>query len=149
MPPEMLGPLEADDLMAFLPHRYPFLLVDRVLELVPGVRAKAVKNVTINEPYFQGHFPGRSLMPGVLMVEALAQVSGLTMLAMPEHHGRLAVFVGIDGCRFRRMVRPGDTLTIETEVLRFRSGIGKARAVAHVDDQLVTEGELMFALVDR
>ncbi|MEB3299912.1 MAG: 3-hydroxyacyl-ACP dehydratase FabZ [Candidatus Sericytochromatia bacterium] len=149
MSPDVLGPLEADDLMAMLPHRFPFLLVDRVLELVPGVRAKALKNVTVNEPFFQGHFPGRSLMPGVLMVEALAQVAGLTMLAMPEHRGRLAVLAGVDGCRFRRMVRPGDTLIIETEVLKFRSHVGVARATAWVDGQRVTEGELMFSLVER
>ena len=149
MSAEVLGPLEADDLLDYVPHRYPFLLVDRVLELVPGVRAKAIKNISVNEPQFQGHFPGKALMPGVLMVEAMAQVSGLILLAMDEHRGRLAVFVGIDGIRFRRMVRPGDRLDLSAEVVRVRSGMAKVRAQVEVDGHLVTDGELMFSVVDR
>jgi 3-hydroxyacyl-[acyl-carrier-protein] dehydratase len=140
--------LEVRDLLKVLPHRYPFLMVDRVLELEPGKRAVAIKNVSANEPQFTGHFPERPLMPGVLMVEAMAQVGGLILLSMPEYTGKLAVFAGIDNVRFRRMVVPGDQLVISADLLKVRAGIGKVKVEAKVDGRTVTDGELLFSLVD-
>ena len=141
--------LNAEQIMGLLPHRYPFALVDRVLEHVPGERAVAIKNVTINEPHFQGHFPGRPLMPGVLIVEAMAQVGGLIVTQMPDLPQGLFVFAGIDGVRFRRPVVPGDQLRITGELLSLkRKRVGKVKAEATVDGQLVCSGELMFSLVD-
>ncbi len=135
--------------MGLLPHRYPFALVDRVIEHEPGKRAVAIKNVTINEPQFQGHFPGRPLMPGVLIVEAMAQVGGLIVTQMPDLQKGLFVFAGIDGVRFRRPVVPGDQLTINCELLSLkRKRFGKVQAEARVDEQLVCSGTLMFSLVD-
>lgn len=140
--------LDIQDILAILPHRYPFLLVDRVLDVVPGERAVAIKNVSANEPQFTGHFPERPLMPGVLIVEALAQVAGIVLLQLEEYHGKLALFAGIDGVRFRRQVQPGDQLLMKAEVLKIRGGICRIKAEARVGEALVTEGELMFALVD-
>ncbi len=141
--------LNAEQIMGLLPHRYPFALVDRVLEHVPGERAVALKNVTLNEPQFQGHFPGRPLMPGVLIVEAMAQVGGLIVTQMPDLPQGLFVFAGIDGVRFRRPVVPGDQLKITCELLSLkRKRFGKVKAEATVDGQLVCSGELMFSLVD-
>ena len=135
--------------MGFLPHRYPFALVDRVIELVPGEKALAIKNVTLNEPQFQGHFPDRPLMPGVLIVEAMAQVGGLIVAEMPDLPKGLFVFAGIDGVRFRRPVVPGDQLIISCELTSLkRKRFGKVRAEAKVDGKLVCSGELMFSLVD-
>ncbi|MFN3431688.1 MAG: 3-hydroxyacyl-ACP dehydratase FabZ, partial [Candidatus Sericytochromatia bacterium] len=128
--------------------RYPFLLVDRILEIEPGKRIVGLKNVTANEPHFTGHFPDRPIMPGVLIVEAMAQVGAVLMLQEAAHQNKLAVLAGIDGMRFRRMVVPGDQLRIEITVLKFRGGIGKVAASATVDGQLVTEGELLFSIVD-
>lgn len=141
-------PLDIQDILAILPHRYPFLLVDRVLEVVPGVRAVALKNVTANEPQFTGHFPERPLMPGVLIVEALAQVAGIVLLQLEQYEGKLALFAGIDGVRFRRQVQPGDQLVMKAEVVKIKGAICRIKAEARVGDALVTEGELMFALVD-
>lgn len=140
--------LDIRQILEILPHRFPFLLVDRVLEVVPGKRAVAIKNVTANEPQFTGHFPERPLMPGVLIVEALAQVGGIVLLQLEEYHGRLALFAGIDGVRFRRTVQPGDQLVMTAELIKVRGGIGRVRVDAKVDGALVTEGELMFALVE-
>ena len=141
--------LNAEQIMGLLPHRYPFALVDRVLEHVPGDRAVALKNVTFNAPQFQGHFPGRPLMPGVLIVEAMAQVGGLIVTQMPDLPQGLFVFAGIDGVRFRRPVVPGDQLRITCELLSLkRKRFGKVKAEATVDGQLVCSGELMFSLVD-
>lgn len=131
-----------------LPHRYPFLLVDRVLELVPDKRAVGIKNVTINEPFFTGHFPNRPVMPGVLIIEALAQLSGLLLLNKPENLGKYAYFVAMNNVKFRRTVLPGDTLTLETQVLRIRSKTGQMRTRAHVGDKLAAEADLMFALLE-
>lgn len=132
-----------------LPHRYPFLLVDRIIEFVPGERAVGIKNVTYNEPFFQGHFPERPIMPGVLIIEAMAQVGGIVLLKMPDAAGQLALFAGIDGVRFRRPVVPGDQLVITSELVAIkRRRIGKMIAKAEVNGVLVTEGELMFSLVD-
>lgn len=141
--------LDIREIMEILPHRYPFLLVDRVLEVVPGERAVAIKNVSVNEPHFTGHFPERPLMPGVLIVEALAQVGGIIMLQLEQFHGKVALFAGIDGVRFRRTVSPGDQLVMTAELIKIRGNIGRVRVAARVDDALVTEGELMFALVER
>jgi len=141
--------LTAEQIMGLLPHRYPFALVDRVLEHVPGEKAVAIKNITLNEPQFQGHFPGRPLMPGVLIVEAMAQVGGLIVTQMPDLPQGLFVFAGIDGVRFRRPVIPGDQLLITCELLSLkRKRFGKVKAEATVDGQLVCSGELMFSLVD-
>ena len=135
--------------MGRLPHRYPFALVDRVVLHEPGQRAVAIKNVTLNEPQFQGHFPDRPLMPGVLIVEAMAQVGGLIVAQMPDLPKGLFVFAGIDAVRFRRPVVPGDQLTISCELLSLkRQRFGKVRGEARVEGQLVCSGELMFSLVD-
>ncbi len=140
-----------EDIQKILPHRYPFALVDRIIEYVPGKRAVGIKNVTFNEPYFQGHFPGRPLMPGVMIVEAMAQVGGIVLTQMPDMEGqdRLFVFAGIDKVRFRRPVVPGDQLVMTTELLCIkRRRFGKMHSCAVVDGQRVAEGELMFSLVD-
>ena len=141
--------LSSEQILNLLPHRYPFALVDRVVEYVPGQRAVALKNVTFNEPQFQGHFPGRPLMPGVLIVEAMAQMGGLIVTQMPDLPKGLFVFAGIDGVRFRRPVVPGDQLLITCELLSLkRRRFGKVQATATVDGQRVCSGELMFSLVD-
>ena len=135
--------------MGLLPHRYPFALVDRVIEHESGKKAVAIKNVTINEPHFQGHFPERPLMPGVLIVEAMAQVGGLIVSQMPDIPEGLFVFAGIDGVRFRRPVVPGDQLKITCELISIkRQRFGKIRGEAKVDGQLVCSGELLFSLVN-
>lgn len=140
--------LDAQEIQAIIPHRYPFLLVDRIIEIEYGVRAVGIKNVTINEPFFQGHFPGYAVMPGVLIVEALAQVGAVSLLGMEEHKGKLAFFAGIDGVRFKRQVRPGDTLTLEVQMGKMRRGVGSGSAKATVDGELAVRGELMFAVTD-
>ena len=132
-------PLEAADIMRILPHRYPFLMVDRVVELEPGVRAVAIKAVTANEPQFTGHFPDRPIMPGVLMVEALAQTAGIAVVTLPEYRGKLGLFAGIDECRFKRMVVPGDTLRLEATVEKLRGVFGRLRAVATVEGEVAVE----------
>ncbi|KGG16222.1 MULTISPECIES: 3-hydroxyacyl-ACP dehydratase FabZ [unclassified Prochlorococcus] len=135
--------------MGLLPHRYPFALVDRVVAYEPGISATGIKNVTINEPHFQGHFPDRPLMPGVLIVEAMAQVGGLIVKQMPNLPKGLFVFAGIDGVRFRRPVVPGDQLIINCELISIkRQRFGKVKGEAKVDGNLVCSGELMFSLVD-
>jgi 3-hydroxyacyl-[acyl-carrier-protein] dehydratase len=139
-------PLEAADIMRILPHRYPFLLVDRIVELEPGKRAVGIKNVTANEPQFTGHFPGRPIMPGVLMVEALAQTAGVAVLSLDEYRGKLGLFAGIDDCRFRRLVQPGDTLLLKVEVEKLRGMFGRVRAVASVDGEVAVEGTLSIII---
>ncbi len=141
--------LTTQEIMAIIPHRYPFLLVDRILELEPGQRAVGEKLVTIGEPFFQGHFPDFPIMPGVLIVEALAQTGCVAALSLPDYRGKLAFFAGIDKVRFKRPVRPGDTLRLEVKLDKMRRGIGRAIATATVDGQLVCEGELLFAIGDR
>ncbi|MBS3948741.1 MAG: 3-hydroxyacyl-ACP dehydratase FabZ [Dethiobacter sp.] len=137
------------DIQAILPHRYPFLMVDRLLEVVPGERASGLKNVTINEPFFPGHFPGRPVMPGVLIVEAMAQVGAAALMLLEENKGKLALFAGIDNLRFRRQVLPGDTLLLKMEIMKTRGPIGKGRGTASVGGKMAATGELMFALVDK
>lgn len=141
--------LNIDEIKELIPHRYPFLLVDKITELEVGKRAVGIKNVTVNEPFFQGHFPNYPLMPGVLIVEALAQVCGVAMMSLEENKGKLGVFAGIDKVRIKREVRPGDTLTMEVEMITLRRNIAKADAKAYVGEELVCKGELMFALVEK
>lgn len=135
------------DIQNILPHRYPFLLVDKILEIETGKKAVGLKNVTINEPFFQGHFPGNPIMPGVLIVEAMAQVGGIAILSMEEHKGKLAVFTGIEKMKFRKQVVPGDTLIMEAELIAFKMGIGKAKVCAKVEGKIAAQGEVMFAIV--
>jgi 3-hydroxyacyl-[acyl-carrier-protein] dehydratase len=140
--------LDAQAIQAIIPHRYPFLLVDRIVEVEYGVRAVGIKNVTVNEPFFQGHFPNYPVMPGVLIVEALAQVGAVALLGMEEYRGKMAFFAGIDGVRFKRQVKPGDTLRLEVEVGKLRRGVGIGSATATVDGEVAVRGELMFAIAD-
>lgn len=138
--------LNTKQIQEIIPHRYPFLLVDRIVELEEGKRAVGIKNVTINEPFFAGHFPDYPVMPGVLITEALAQVGAIAMLHLEENRGKIGFLAGLDGFRFRGQVFPGDTLRLEVEIIRLKGSIGKGRAVAKVDDKIVAEGEIMFAL---
>ncbi|MFN3360254.1 MAG: 3-hydroxyacyl-ACP dehydratase FabZ [Pseudanabaenaceae cyanobacterium] len=140
--------LNIEAIQKILPHRYPFLLVDRIIAYEPGRSAVGLKNVTMNEPFFQGHFPNRPIMPGVLIVEAMAQVGGIVLTQMPGAEGQLSLFAGIDGVRFRRPVLPGDQLIMTAELLVVKQKrFGKMQTKAEVDGQLVCEGELMFSLV--
>ncbi|HHY37377.1 MAG TPA: 3-hydroxyacyl-ACP dehydratase FabZ [Clostridia bacterium] len=148
-----LGPTE---IQKILPHRYPFLLVDRVLEVQEGKRAIGVKNVSANEPYFQGHFPGCPVMPAVLVVEAMAQVGAVALLSKTQSKTQsegperpLAVFTGIDRMRFRRPVQPGDTLVIEVTIESMKRNVGRAAAVARVKDEVAAEGTIWFSLVEQ
>ena len=139
--------MEIDEILATIPHRYPFLLIDRIVELQRGTSAVGIKNVSVNEGFFQGHFPGNPIMPGVLIIEALAQVGAVAALSAPEHRGKLGLFAGIDGVRFRRQVRPGDQLRLEVSLDRLRRGVGRAAARASVDGTTAAEGTLTFAIV--
>jgi 3-hydroxyacyl-[acyl-carrier-protein] dehydratase len=141
--------LTVEQIQQLLPHRYPFALVDRIIEYIPGEKAVGIKNVTFNEPHFQGHFPGRPIMPGVLIVEAMAQVGGVVLSQLPDVEQGLFMFAGIDKVRFRRPVVPGDRLVMTVELLCVkRRRFGKVQARAEVDGQRVCEGELMFSIVD-
>ena len=140
--------IDAEGIQRILPHRYPFLLVDRVIELAPPHRAVGIKQVTINEPFFQGHFPRYPVMPGVLIVEAMAQVGGVAVLSADDYRDKLALFAGIDNVRFKRQVRPGDTLRLEVELQQIRRGIGIGSGTATVEGELACRGDIMFALVD-
>ena len=147
-PPATTDGLSSVQILNLLPHRYPFALVDRVIELVPGERAVGIKNVSLNEPQFQGHFPDRPLMPGVLIVEAMAQVGGLIVAQMPDLPQGLFAFTGIDGVRFRSPVVPGDQLRMCCTLVSLkRKRFGKFKAEATVDGRLVCSGELMFSLI--
>ncbi|OTW69475.1 3-hydroxyacyl-[acyl-carrier-protein] dehydratase FabZ [Bacillus thuringiensis serovar roskildiensis] len=141
--------LDIQQIKEIIPHRYPFLLVDKVLEVEEGKRAIGIKNVTANEEFFNGHFPDYPVMPGVLIVEALAQVGAVAMLKKEENRGRLAFFAGIDNCRFKRQVIPGDQLRLEVEMTRVRGSIGKGKAVATVDGEIACETEITFALGEK
>jgi len=138
------------EILDFLPHRYPFLLIDRIVEFEPAKRLVAIKNVTINEPFFQGHFPGYPIMPGVLVIEAMAQAGGIIMMAeMPDRNQKLVVFTGIERAKFRRPVTPGDQLRIEVDVLAFRSRAGRIQGRATVDGKLACEATLTCQVVTR
>jgi len=138
--------LNIDEIKKIIPHRYPFLLVDKIKELEIGKRVVGIKNVTANEEFFNGHFPDYPVMPGVLQLESAAQVGAVALLSMPEYKGKIAFFAGVEKCRFRKQVRPGDTLHIEVDVLSIRRNIGKAKAVIAVDGQTTMEAEIMFAI---
>jgi 3-hydroxyacyl-[acyl-carrier-protein] dehydratase len=142
---------DIEKIMEVLPHRYPFLLVDRVVSLVPDDKIVALKNVTINEPFFQGHFPGKPVMPGVLIIEAMAQVGGILAYETgpAEKRNRLIYFMGMDKVRFRKMVVPGDQILFEARILKFRSKVAKMSGTATVDGQLVAEAELMASFGDN
>ena len=134
------------EIMEILPHRHPFLLIDTIEELEPGVRAVGRKHVTFNEPYFAGHFPGNPVMPGVLILEALAQTGAVAILSLPENRGKTAYFAGIDKAKFKQMVRPGDTLELETTIIRSKGPIGVGEAIATVNGKLAAKAELTFAV---
>ena len=145
-----MEPLDTRAIMEIIPHRYPFLLVDRVLEMEEGRRIVALKNVTFNEPFFQGHFPGNPIMPGVLVVEAMAQAGAVLLLhGRPESRGKVVYFAGIDRAKFRRPVVPGDQLQLELEVLKLRSRICLMRGVATVDGARVAEADILSSMGDR
>lgn len=148
MSTEIHLPIEAQTLLRILPHRYPFLLVDRVLELEPGKRILARKNVSINEPYFVGHFPNTPIMPGVLQLEMMAQAGGVLLLLPPENAGKLALLTGIEKARFRRPVVPGDVLEVEITVTRFRGVMGWVHGEARVEGKVVSEADISFALAE-
>ena len=143
------GPLGPAQIRELIPHRYPFLLVDRIEEVEPGVRALGIKNVTQNEPFFEGHFPDYPVMPGVLIVEALAQVGAVGVMTLEEFRGKLVLFAGIDGVRFRRQVIPGDVLRMEVEISRLKGRVGRGKGAATVNGERTCEAELMFAFAER
>lgn len=138
--------LDITQIKEIIPHRYPFLLVDKILEVEEGKKAIGIKNVTANEEFFNGHFPDYPVMPGVLIVEALAQVGAVAMLMVEENRGKIGLFAGIDNCRFKRQVKPGDQLRLEVEMVKLRGPIGKGKAIATVDGELACEAELTFAI---
>ena len=138
--------LQSQEIQEIIPHRYPFLMVDRIIELEEGKRAVGIKNVSSNEPFFQGHFPGHPIMPGVLIMEALAQVGAVLILKMPGYAGYLALFAGLDDVKFKRQVIPGDQLRLEVELIKFRKTFGVAQGKAYVGEALVAEGTLKFFL---
>jgi len=141
--------LDIHEVLKILPHRYPFLMIDRVVDCLGDSKCTAVKNVTINEPYFAGHFPGHPIMPGVLQLEAMAQVSSVLMLRKPENSGKIGYFMSADNVKWRRPVLPGDTLFIESEIIKTRGSIGQTRCRCLVNGEVVSEAELKFALMDR
>lgn len=137
---------DVQQIQEIIPHRYPFLLVDQITEIEEGKRAVGKKNVTINEPFFQGHFPDYPVMPGVLIIEALAQTGAFAMLMKEENKGKIGFLAGVDKCRFKRQVKPGDTLKLEVEIVRLKGPIGKGKATATVDGELACEAEITFAI---
>lgn len=141
--------IDINQIRRVIPHRYPFLLIDRITYVEPGIKAIGYKNVTTNEPFFQGHFPGNPIMPGVLIVEALAQLGCYAMLIKDEYKNMIGLFAGIDGARFKRQVIPGDRLDLSVELLKLKGVIGKFKGEAKVDDQLAVEAEVMFALAPK
>lgn len=144
--PENSTTLDILAIQALLPHRYPFLLIDRVLEFEAGKRAIGLKNVSANEPFFAGHFPNHPIMPGVLIIEAMAQLGGVLLMQLAPPGEKLALLTGVDKVRFRRPVVPGDQLILEAEILKIHGNMGKIRTSARVDQQPVSEGELLFCL---
>src|SRR5687768_1273386 len=141
--------MDIEEIRSILPHRYPMLLVDRILEIEPGKRAVGMKNVTINEDFFNGHFPGQAMMPGVLILEAMAQVGGVLILTHPDHNQKLAVIGGLENVKFRKPVVPGDALITEVEVLNVRRSFGKVKMTGRVNDEIVASCEMIFGLVPR
>ena len=137
------------EIQKILPHRYPFLLIDKITEMEEGKSITGIKNVTVNEPFFQGHFPGNPIMPGVLICEALAQVGAVLLLGMEENKGKLGVFTGINNFKFRRQVVPGVTLVLKAELVTYRHGMGKANVEASVDGSVAAKGEISFAVIEN
>jgi 3-hydroxyacyl-[acyl-carrier-protein] dehydratase len=150
-PPKELKPLSINEVLSILPHRYPFVMVDRVTEVTPGKSARGLKCVAYNEPWFPGHFPARPIMPGVLIIEALAQLGGVLAHATDpfDASAKIMLFLGIDKARFRRPVVPGDRLELMVEILQRRTSIWKLRGEARVDGALCAQGELLASIVDR
>lgn len=141
--------LDINQIREIIPHRYPFLLIDRITDLVPAIKARGYKNVSTNEPFFQGHFPGNPIMPGVLIIEALAQLGCVSMLVKDEYKGMIGLFAGIDSARFKKPVIPGDKLDLYVELLKLKGPIGKFKGEAHVEGQLAVEAEILFAIVPK
>lgn len=141
--------LTFDEIKKIIPHRYPFLLIDRIIELEDGKKCTGIKQVSGNEPFFQGHFPEYAVMPGVLIVEALAQVGAVAMLKLEENQGKLAMFTGIDKCRFKKQVTPGDTLQLEVEMTRVKGPLGKGIAKATVNGEIACSCEISFAILEK
>ncbi|MGN1401176.1 MAG: 3-hydroxyacyl-ACP dehydratase FabZ [Bacillus sp. (in: firmicutes)] len=141
--------LDINEIKEIIPHRYPFLLVDKIIELEEGKRAVGIKNVTANEEFFNGHFPDYPVMPGVLIIEALAQVGAVALLKKEENKGKIGFLAGIDNCRIKKQVKPGDQLRLEVELTRLRNSFGKGKAVATVDGETACEVEISFALGDK
>ncbi|MEW6094933.1 MAG: 3-hydroxyacyl-ACP dehydratase FabZ [bacterium] len=141
--------LDIKQIQEILPHRYPFLLVDRIIEMERGKRIVGIKNVTENEAFFQGHFPGNPIMPGVLIIEAIAQVGGVLMLSEPQHAGKLVYFTGIDKARFRKLVIPGDQLRLEVVPVKIRQKMGIMEGKAYVDNKLAVEVTMMFSVAEK
>ena len=138
--------LNIEQIKEIIPHRYPFLLVDKVTEMDEGQRVVGLKNVSINEPFFQGHFPDYPVMPGVLIVEALAQVGAIAVLNIEGNKGKIGFLAGVDKCRFKRQVKPGDQLKLDVEILRMKGPVGKGKGIATVDGELACEAEITFAI---
>ena len=141
--------MKIDEIQSVLPHRYPMLLVDRILSVEPGKRAVGLKNVTINESFFEGHFPGHPVMPGVLLIESMAQVGGVVFLSTGQNHGKLVYLVGLEKVRFRKPVVPGDSVISEVEHLGQRGNFGKVKAVARVDGEIVAECVILYSVQER
>ena len=141
--------IDINRIREIIPHRYPFLLIDRITYMEPGIKATGYKNMTTNEPFFQGHFPGNPIMPGVLIVEALAQLGCATMLLKEEYKNMIGLFAGIDNVRFKKPVYPGDRLDLSVELIKLKGPIGKFKGEAKVDGQLACEGEVVFAIVPK
>ena len=137
------------EIQKIIPHRYPLLLVDQIIDMEEGKSIVGIKNVTINEPFFQGHFPGKPIMPGVLITESLAQVGAVMLLSMEENRGKLGVFTGINNFKFRHQVVPGETLRLEAELISYRHGMGKANVKATVNGELAASGEISFAVISK
>lgn len=139
--------LDINEIMEIIPHRFPMLLIDKVEEIEPGKRIVGYKNVTMNEPFFQGHYPGKPIMPGVLIVEALAQLGAVAILSLPEYKGKTPVFGGIRSAKFRKMVIPGDVLRLEVEMIKIKGPAGVGKAIATVDGKKAAEAEIMFMII--
>lgn len=140
--------LDIKQIMAIIPHRAPILMVERILEMEPGKRAVGIKNVSINEPFFQGHYPGMPIFPGVLILEAMAQTGGVAIMSLPEYANKMPIFAGVDEVKFKRPVYPGDQLRLEVEIVTMKRGLGIGTGKAYVGDELKTEATLKFAMVD-
>ncbi|HEY6169776.1 MAG TPA: 3-hydroxyacyl-ACP dehydratase FabZ, partial [Verrucomicrobiae bacterium] len=140
--------MDTEKVLSYLPHRYPFMMVDKIVE-ISETRIVGVKNITFNEPYFQGHFPGHPIMPGVLQLEAMAQVAGLLTIIRTENVGKVAYFMSADNVKWRKPVKPGDTLFIEIDVTKARGKIGRAKGVCKVNGEVVSEAEMAFVIADR